>query len=45
MGTPEKQLLVPEKMMETLLKRMHQETHAEADALLLLAKNFFGPKM
>lgn len=32
--------------MENLLKRLHLETHAGADALILMAKrNFFGPRM
>lgn len=44
--TPVKQLLIPERMMETLLKRLPQETRTGADALTITAKgNFGGPKV
>ncbi|KAK4811089.1 hypothetical protein QYF61_016375 [Mycteria americana] len=44
--TPLKQLLISEKMMEILLKKLHQETHSGADALMLIAKrHIIGPRM
>ncbi|KAM7077971.1 uncharacterized protein J5F26_016160 [Ciconia maguari] len=44
--TPLKQLLISEKMMEILLKKLHQETHSGADALVLIAKrHVIGPRM
>ncbi|KAK4810868.1 hypothetical protein QYF61_008840 [Mycteria americana] len=43
--TPLKQLLISEKMMEILLKKLHQETHSGADALVLIAKrHLIGPR-
>ncbi|KAK4810526.1 hypothetical protein QYF61_004489 [Mycteria americana] len=39
-------LLISEKMMEILLKKLHQETHSGADALVLIAKrHLIGPRM
>ncbi|GAB0208149.1 protein NYNRIN-like [Grus japonensis] len=44
--TPLKQLLIPERMMEFVLKKLHQETHMGSDALVLAAKKcVIGPKM
>ena len=35
---PLKQLLIPERTMEFMLKKLHQETHMGSDALVLAAK-------
>ena len=37
-GDTFKTIAISEKMMENLLKRLHQETHSGADALVLTAK-------
>ena len=43
--TPLTPLLIPERMMETSLKRLHQEMHPGEDALTITAKrNFFWTK-
>ncbi|KAK4817306.1 hypothetical protein QYF61_009159 [Mycteria americana] len=44
-ATPLKQLLIFEKMMEIILEKLHRETHAGADALVLIAKrHVIGPR-
>lgn len=44
--TPLKQLLIPKRTMEFVLKKLHQETYMGSDALVLVAKKYvIGPKM